>query len=143
MTRSKRTSTMDRLTKKKRSWLMSRVRGVDTTPELLVRTLVRQMGHRFASYSQNLPGRPDLIFRRKKMLIFVHGCFWHGHANCQKGRLPKSNRAYWSDKVIKNRARDRRVVRQLRRLGWKSLTIWACQLSDRDKVEKRIERFLK
>jgi len=133
---------MDRLTKKKRSWLMSRIRSVDTGPERIIRTLVTRMRFTFRSYAVDLPGRPDLVFRRQKKLIYVHGCFWHGHVNCSKGRLPKTNRRFWQDKLIKNSLRDRRVSRQVTRMGWKSLTIWTCQLTDIARVERRIKRFL-
>ena len=122
---------------------MSRVGGKDTAPELIVRKMVYGMGFRYRLYARDLPGRPDIVLRSRHKAIFVHGCFWHGHKNCKLARTPKSNVSFWEAKIDGNRNRDRRVLRQLRRLGWSTLTVWQCQLRTPDRVEKRIHEFLK
>jgi DNA mismatch endonuclease, patch repair protein len=120
---------------------MSRVKGKDTTPERAVRSMLHAMGYRFRLHRKDLPGKPDIVFGPRKKIVFIHGCFWHGH-NCPKGRLPKSNGAFWRDKIEKNRARDKRNVRRLRALGWRVLTIWQCRLKDPLAVRRRIVDFL-
>jgi DNA mismatch endonuclease (patch repair protein) len=108
---------------------MSRIRSINTTPELLVRSLVYRLGYRF-------PGR--------KKVIFVHGCFWHGHENCPKGKLPKSNLEMWEPKILRNQARDATTIKEVKSEGWKVMTIWQCELKNKniDKVQKKIVRFL-
>src|SRR3970040_1593493 len=100
----------DRLPKKRRSWLMSRVRSKDTTPEKAVRSLGGALGYRYRLHTKTLPGKPDLVFRSRRRIIFVHGCFWHGHKGCNKGHLPKSNKRYWHNKIVVNQARDARIT---------------------------------
>lgn len=107
-----------------------------------MRSLIFRLGYRFRLHVSDLPGKPDLVFRGRKKLIFVHGCFWHGHKNCPKARLPKSNSVYWETKIATNRARDRRTSRKLATLGWTSLTIWTCELANAKVLASRIERFL-
>jgi DNA mismatch endonuclease, patch repair protein len=133
---------MDRLTKDRRSWLMSRVKGRDTTPEVAVRSMIHTLGYRFRLHRADLPGKPDIVFGPRKKIVFVHGCFWHGH-RCGKGRLPKSNNAFWRDKIVTNRARDLRHIRALARRGWKVLVIWQCELKDPLAVRRRIVDFLR
>jgi DNA mismatch endonuclease (patch repair protein) len=132
---------MDRLTPAKRSWLMSRVKGRDTTPELTVRKMLHALGYRYRLHRKDLPGKPDIVFGPKKKAVFVHGCYWHGH-NCKKGKLPKSNRAFWSDKITKNKARDHRNARRLKALGWKVLVVWQCKLKNPLAARGRIVDFL-
>jgi DNA mismatch endonuclease, patch repair protein len=132
---------MDRLTPQRRSWLMSRVKGKDTTPERAVRSMLHALGYRFRLHRKDLPGKPDIVFGPRKKIVFIHGCFWHGH-RCPKGRLPKSNGAFWRNKIETNRARDKRHVRRLRALGWQVLTIWQCRLKDPLAVRRRIVDFL-
>ncbi len=132
---------MDRLSPEKRSWLMSRVRGVNTKPEKVVRSLVHRLGFRYRIHVRDLPGKPDLAFRSKRKAIFVHGCFWHGH-RCTKGRLPKSRLDYWEPKIEENRRRDRRKVSALKDMEWDILELWECQLKNPDKIKSRIRRFL-
>ncbi|HEY2068077.1 MAG TPA: very short patch repair endonuclease [Rhizomicrobium sp.] len=132
---------MDRLTPQRRSWLMSRVKGRDTTPELLVRRMLHAMGYRYRLHRKDLPGKPDIVFGPRKKVVFIHGCFWHGH-ECPKGRLPKSNGAFWRAKIEANRARDRRNTRKLKALGWKVLVVWQCRLKDALAVRQRIVDFL-
>lgn len=121
---------------------MSQVRARDTSPELQVRRLAHRLGYRYRLYVADLPGKPDLVFPARKRVVFVHGCFWHGH-NCRAGRkTPKSNLEYWNAKLNGNRRRHRRTVYQLRALGWKSLTIWECQVRDPERVQERLVSFL-
>jgi DNA mismatch endonuclease, patch repair protein len=136
------TSGMDRLTPERRSWLMAQVKGRDTTPELIVRRMLHALGYRYRLHRSDLPGKPDIVFGPRMKVVFIHGCFWHGH-NCSKGRLPKSNRAFWRTKVDTNKKRDRKRVRQLKALGWKTLSVWQCQLKDPLAVRKRIVDFLR
>ena len=110
--------TKDRLTKARRSWNMSRIRGKDTTPEKAVRSLLHRMGYRFRLHGKKLPGRPDIVLAKHKTVIFVHGCFWHRHRTCKNCTTPSSNRGFWVKKLEWSAARDRRNRRALVRLGW-------------------------
>ena len=135
----------DILTRKMRSALMSRIRGVDTKPELFVRRALHAKGYRFRTHFQELPGRPDLVFTKRQAVIFVHGCFWHGHAHCRRAKLPSTNRNFWATKIQKNKFRDSLVRGKLTRLGWESLVLWQCQASksqNRCALQKKIKRFL-
>lgn len=111
-----------------RSRIMSRIRGKDTKPERLVRKILRDHGIRYRMNDRTLPGSPDLVLKDAKVAVLVHGCFWHGHRRCRRFRMPKSRVAFWRRKIETNRARDARVRRRLRRLGWKVVTVWECQL---------------
>lgn len=117
---------MDRVSKTQRSWNMSRIRGHDTAPERLVRSSLHRMGLRFRLQGLRLPGKPDVVLTRHRIAIFVHGCFWHRHPGCKYTYVPKSHKEFWSSKFAANRARDRRVCRQLRVLGWRTVVIWEC-----------------
>jgi DNA mismatch endonuclease (patch repair protein) len=132
---------MDKFSPEKRSEIMRRVRSKDTKPELIVRRLAHRMGYRFRLHSSNLPGSPDLVFPRFGSVVFVHGCFWHGHS-CEAASLPSSRVEYWEAKRSRNKARDRKSARELRRLGWKVLTVWECQTRNPEKVARRLRRFL-
>lgn len=133
---------MDRIAPERRSWLMSRVKSKDTTPEWAVRRLVFGMGYRYRLHDPKLPGKPDLVLAGRRKVIFVHGCFWHGHAGCRYARLPKTRVEFWADKVTRNRARDRRNRRELRAAGWDVLTVWQCELKQMDKLARRLHDFL-
>lgn len=119
---------------------MSRIRGKDTKPELLARSLVHRMGFRFRLHRADLPGKPDLAFVSRRKVIFVHGCFWHGHT-CRRGQRPTSNTKFWGAKLAKNKAWDNGAVRRLRRDDWGVLVLWECQLHS-DALRLRLERFL-
>ena len=121
---------------------MSRVRATDTKPEMTVRRLVHGMGFRYRLHAGDLPGRPDLVFSARGKIIFVHGCFWHRHGTCKNTRWPKSRLDFWKPKLETNRARDLATQRVLRRLGWKVLVVWECQLKNLDKTAEKIKRFL-
>lgn len=107
---------------------MSRIKGKDTRPERVVRSLLRANGIRFTTNSKSLPGRPDIVLKDHAIALFIHGCFWHGHRRCKVFRMPKSNRKFWKNKIEANRKRDSKRISQLRKLGWKAVTIWECQL---------------
>lgn len=133
----------DRLSTDARSRLMSRIRSKDTKPEWAVRRLVHGMGYRYVLHDRRLPGTPDLVLPRRRCVIFVHGCFWHGH-KCGRGFKPKARADFWADKIAKNRARDARAVRALRGLGWRVMTVWECALSPSGlpALATRLRRFL-
>ncbi len=135
---------VDTLDKAARSERMSLIRGKDTKPELIVRKLVHAMGYRYRLHKKNLPGSPDLVFARRRKVIFVHGCFWHRHddSSCKLARLPKSRQDFWVQKLIGNAERDKRNQKLLRDLGWGSLVIWECELKDHAFIKSRIESFL-
>jgi DNA mismatch endonuclease (patch repair protein) len=118
----------DVFSKKKRSEVMSKIRAKNTKPEILVRSYLRKSGHRFGIHSKSLPGKPDIVFKKKMLAIFIHGCFWHGHKNCAIFKYPKSNRVFWRKKIETNRKRDSRVTRALRKLGWKTYVVWECRI---------------
>lgn len=117
---------VDTLTPKARSERMARIRGKDTVPEMKVRRMTHRMGYRFRLHCRSLPGSPDLVFPGLKKIIFVHGCYWHGH-KCKYGKLPKSNVAFWTNKIVTNKARDKRNIAALRRAGWKVFVVWQCE----------------
>jgi len=118
----------DTRTKEQRSRIMSAVHSKDTSIELLVRRYLWSHGIRYRLHPTNLPGKPDIVIPKRKIAIFVHGCFWHGHENCSLGRLPKSRIKYWREKIEKNKDRDRRVIDNLKIDGWRCIIIWHCQL---------------
>ena len=132
---------LDRLTPKQRSMNMSRIRGKDTKPELFVRRVAYSLGYRYRLHGRDLPGTPDLVFRGRRKAIFVHGCFWHGHG-CRRSHEPRTRSEYWSAKLSRNRARDKRQLDSLRKLGWSAIVIWECETADRDLVAARIREFL-
>lgn len=135
---------MDTLTPEQRSERMSRVRGRDTKPEMIVRRLVHGMGYRYRFHRRDLPGSPDLVFFGPKLVIFVQGCFWHRHAdpNCPLARLPKSKLDFWGPKLETNRKRDECNLALLSDLGWGVLEIWECQTKNREEMQVRIGEFL-
>ena len=136
----------DRLTHEQRSWNMSRIRGKNTKPELLVRSLLHAKGYRYrlhgASRGSKLPGNPDLVFAGRRKVIFVNGCFWHFH-DCKAGQTsPKANAEFWEAKRTKTRTRDADQRRQLETAGWEVLTVWECELRDASALEQQLEQFL-
>jgi len=132
---------VDTFSKERRSEIMRRITGKNTQPELRVRRVLHRLGYRFRLNRPDMPGRPDIVLRRWKTVIFVHGCFWHGHG-CKRGsksRRPKSNVRYWNAKIEGNIARDKRNRRQLARLGWRCFVIWDCQTKDDVRLEARFQ----
>lgn len=125
-----------------RSRIMRAVKSRDTGPEMIVRRLAHGMGYRYRLHSAGLPGKPDLAFPGRKAVIFVHGCFWHGH-RCKRGaRVPKSNTAYWTAKIARNWSRDRKALAGLKRAGWRALVVWECELKSERGLANKIRRFL-
>ncbi len=132
---------IDRLDTARRSRLMQKVGTKDTGPEMTVRSILHRMGYRFRLHRKDLPGTPDIVFPRRRVALFVHGCFWHMHG-CQKGRLPKSRLDYWEPKLLANRQRDERNVADLRAEGWNVAVVWQCELGDRESLEARLRTLL-
>ena len=132
----------DIYSKFERSEIMARVRNKGTTPEETVGTFLRELGLRYRRNDRGLPGQPDFSIRSRKTAIFVNGCFWHGHANCPRAKLPQTNALFWATKIQMNKRRDRRVARTLRQQGWRVLTIWQCRLRKPDRVRTRLARQL-
>ena len=120
---------------------MASVGHKNTEPEMAVRRRLHRMGYRYGLHRRDLPGRPDLVFAPRRKVIFVHGCFWHGH-ECNKGRLPTSRVDYWSEKIEKNRARDARNVIDLKATGWEVCVVWECETADPETLVWRLVRFL-
>ena len=125
-----------------RSALMAKVRGRNTGPEMTVRRLLFANGYRYRLHAGDLPGRPDIVFRRRRKAIFVHGCFWHRHAGCARATTPKVRRAFWLEKFDRNRERDARNESALRAEGWSVLTVWECETADRDALAARLIEFI-
>ena len=135
---------MDRLSRAQRSWNMSRIQSKDTKPELLVRKYLYSKGLRYRLHDKTLPGKPDLVFRSRRLCVFVHGCFWHGCKKCIDGaRKVKSNQAFWAHKILGNRLRDSRNIRSLRFQGWTVLTIWECQTAQIKQLSKLSEQIVR
>ena len=116
------------MTPQQRHRCMQSIRSKDTKPELIVRRFLHAHGFRYRLHLKNLPGHPDIVLRRWHTVVFVHGCFWHGHDDCKTFRMPKTNKEFWKSKIERNRLRDMRDRLQLRELGWHVITIWECQL---------------
>lgn len=132
----------DVFSKRERSEIMRAVHGKDTSPEKKVRALIYKTGFRYRLHSKTLPGKPDLVFPSKRKVIFVHGCFWHGHSCTRGKRIPKTNTRYWLDKIKKNKIRDRTHIKDLTKMGWKSFVIWECQLKNMVKIANEVKCFL-
>lgn len=132
----------DSLSPEKRSWNMSRIRSRDTKPEKIVRSALFSMGFRFRLCQKNLPGKPDVVLKKYKTVVFVHGCFWHGHENCKKSRIPKSNVDFWKGKIEHNKQRFETVSRQLQEQGWNVAVIWECETKDTEKLKEKLKNIL-
>jgi DNA mismatch endonuclease, patch repair protein len=133
---------MDRLTPERRSALMAKVRGKDTAPELIVRRLLHSMGLRYRLHRKSLPGAPDIVFPSRKKVIWVHGCYWHHHSGCRLATVPKTNRKFWVTKFKTNVTRDKSNAKLIAALGWKSLTVWQCELKQQKTLIGRLKRFV-
>ncbi|MEA2068203.1 MAG: DNA mismatch endonuclease Vsr [Verrucomicrobiota bacterium] len=133
---------MDTLTPKERSKLMGKIRGKNTKPELLTRSMLHRAGYRFSLHRKDLPGKPDIVLRKYKTVIFVHGCFWHRHKNCKIASTPKSNTEFWEAKFERNVSNDRKHKRTLKKLGWKVIVVWECELKNPGKVMARLRKEL-
>ena len=138
---------MDVLTPEQRQRCMARIKGRNTKPEVVVRKALFSLGFRYRLHDKRLPGTPDLVFPKYHAVVFVHGCFWHGHG-CKLFVVPATNTAFWMQKIAGNRSRDARALHELRALGWRVLTVWECALRGRerlplDEVARNIARWLR
>ncbi|OIQ78581.1 very short patch repair protein [mine drainage metagenome] len=125
-----------------RSALMARIGPKNTKPEMIVRRLLHALGYRFRLHATDLPGRPDIVFRPRKKVIFVHGCFWHRHPGCAKSSTPKTRTEFWNSKFAANKERDRRVQEELAVMGWGYLVIWECEVKDKIDLSRKLQEFL-
>lgn len=134
---------VDIMSPEERSRRMALVRATHTKPEMIVRRLVHGMGYRYRLHRRDLPGTPDLVFPSRRAVVFVHGCFWHQHAeSCSLTRLPKSRIEFWKAKIEGNHARDARNQSELNKLGWRVFVVWECELKNLESLAKRLKRFL-
>ncbi len=124
-------------TKEQRSYNMSRIKGKDTKPEMLVRRFLHANGFRYKLHDKTLPGKPDIVLPKYKTVIFVHGCFWHGHEGCRYYVVPKTRTEWWLQKIAKNKTNDTKAIQTLKRPGWKIVMLWECDLKP-DKIEKTL-----
>lgn len=132
----------DVFTDEKRREIMSRIHSKDTKPELLIRSELHKLGFRFRLHNKNLPGSPDIVLNKFRTVIFINGCFWHGHKNCKYSSLPKTNSQFWKEKILKNIERDKIAKKQLRSQGWHIITVWTCQLRNSIKVNTAINKIV-
>ena len=121
---------------------MRQVKGANTKPEIRVRRWLHAQGYRFRLHRADLPGKPDIVLPKYKTVIFVHGCYWHGHPGCKHADLPSSNREYWEKKIGRNIERDRLRRRELRRMGWRVVVLWECATRDEQAMARRLQRAL-
>lgn len=129
---------MDRISPERRSWLMSRIASRHTRPEIAVRRAAHAAGLRFRLHLRDLPGTPDLVFPRHRVALFVHGCFWHRHEGCRLASMPKSRTEFWEAKFAANVARDRRHALALEAAGWRTVTVWECEIRRSDMLARAI-----
>lgn len=133
---------MDVFTREKRSQIMSRIGGKNTKPEIIVRSLLHNLGYRFRLHRKDLPGKPDITLPKYKKVIFVHGCFWHGHNNCKRSNRPATNKKFWHEKLGKNIERDKITMHNIKNLGWDSLVVWTCEVADLSELKNKLISFL-
>jgi DNA mismatch endonuclease (patch repair protein) len=133
---------MDIVSPMRRSEMMGRIRGKGTKPELVVRSTLHRLGYRFRLHVRGLPGSPDLVFPRRKLALFVHGCFWHRHKGCAFTYTPKSSVEFWKGKFKSNIARDKRVQKELERAGWRVAVIWECEIADSVGLRRKLKQLL-
>lgn len=133
---------MDKLSRERRSWNMSRIPGKHTSPEILVRSLLHRLGYRFRLHCKDLAGRPDVVLPKYHTAIFVQGCFWHRHHACKYAYTPKTNYTFWQNKFRQNVTRDKRNRKLLTSDGWKVLYVWECEMRNQEKLSRRLSRAL-
>lgn len=131
----------DKFSKEKRSDIMSKITGKETKPEILVRRFLFAAGFRFRKNVVNLLGKPDIVLSKYNTIIFVHGCFWHGHT-CKRGKLPESNHEFWKQKIEKNIERDKQIIAQLEKDGWTVIIIWQCEIRNKEKCNMRLNELI-
>jgi DNA mismatch endonuclease, patch repair protein len=128
--------------KKTRSYNMSQIRSGNTKPEMLVRRFLHAQGFRYSLHKKTLPGKPDIVLPKYKTIIFIHGCFWHGHSNCKYFVVPKTRTTWWLNKINTNKTNDAKAMKALSKDGWKIITVWECNLKSA-KAEKTLFSLLK
>ena len=128
----------DHLSKNQRSWNMSLIRSANTKPEIAIRKILHSLGFRFRLHKKNLPGKPDIVLKKYNTAIFVHGCFWHQHKKCERSNMPKSNKSYGVPKLEWNKKRDVQHKKELKKIGWKTVVIWECEIKSSDKLSKKL-----
>lgn len=134
---------MDVHTPETRSYNMSRIRGKDTKPEMIVRRILWHSGFRYRVHYKKLPGKPDLVLHRYNTVIFVHGCFWHRHKGCKYATTPKNRKKFWATKFRNNVKRHKAVIKELKYLGWNIIVVWECETKDIEKLEAALIRSLR
>jgi DNA mismatch endonuclease, patch repair protein len=132
---------MDKFDKSKRSWIMSRIKNKRTKPEIIIRSIIFNLGYRYRVNRRDLPGIPDIVFSKMRKVIFIHGCFWHGHENCSRSKRPTTNQEFWNRKIDNNITRDKRNHHLLKKDGWDALVIWQCQIRNNN-ISTKIAEFL-
>lgn len=130
----------DHLTKEMRSWNMSRIRSKDTKPEMIVRSVLHKMGYRFRLHRKDLTGKPDIVLPKYKTVIFVHGCFWHSHKGCKRCTIPSTNKSYWLAKFERNIKKDSTNKTLLKKMGWKVLVIWECEIKEINSLQRKLAK---
>lgn len=135
-------SAMDHLTKKKRSWNMSRIKNKDTAPEKDVRKILSNLGIKYTLHAKRLSGKPDIIIKRDRVAVFINGCFWHQHKGCKRKTMPKENRNYWKPKLKRNVAKQRADIKRLKKDGWNVNIVWECETRDEAKLKKKLQKIL-
>jgi DNA mismatch endonuclease (patch repair protein) len=130
---------VDKFTKQARSKIMAQVKSENTSPELAIRKLLHRLGYRFRLHRKDLPGKPDIVLPKYRTVIFVHGCFWHGHPGCKRAARPASNTDFWNKKLDRNIERDRKAREELEKTGWRVMTIWECEIKNAGKVEEKLQ----
>ena len=130
---------MDKVATERRSANMSKIRSVNTRPEVIVRRLLFSIGLRFRLHDKNLPGHPDIVLRKYKTVVFVNGCFWHGHQNCKRSTIPQTNTEFWRNKIEKNKNRDKACKEKLIEMGWDVVIVWECELKDKESLLRKMK----
>jgi DNA mismatch endonuclease (patch repair protein) len=133
---------MDIYSQKKRSEIMSKISGKDTKPEILVRKFLFSKGFRYRVNDKQYPGSPDIVLPKFKTAIFIHGCFWHGHPGCKASRLPETRKEFWEKKINDTKLRDKRKTGALEKMGWNTIVIWQCEITNTENRQKRMESLL-
>lgn len=134
-------SVADVHTIEQRRYNMQQIKSANTKPELLVRKFLHANGFRYSLHKKSLQGKPDIVLTKYKTAIFIHGCFWHGHANCKYFTIPKTRTQWWTDKINANKVNDTKAVKALKKEGWKVITVWECKLKP-GKIEKTLQQLL-
>jgi DNA mismatch endonuclease (patch repair protein) len=133
---------VDHVSSKRRSEIMAAVRSKETKPELAVRRILHALGYRYRLHDAKLPGKPDIVFKSRKKVVFVHGCFWHRHPKCKYATIPKTKTDFWNEKFQKNVRRDRLTRSKLLDMGWECLIVWQCELKNPESLSRKMVEFL-